>query len=164
MAKFWQLVYYIVGETSKYLTTLIVIPIIRISFYVRISYPFSLFSIANTIELNLVYRLYLFILNKTHLNSPYILIGLTVSISSFRSLELSTWIGLTYYRLTIDSVTNSLTDLVYYFMYIYSLIFFIDQLTHESVWQESSSPRKGKIDIYYFVTLVFVYLVITIYI
>ena len=84
---FWQLVYYIVGETSKYLTILVATPTIRISFYLRISYLFSLFSIVNTIKLNLVYRLCLFSLEEIYLGSPYILIGLKVSISSFRSLE-----------------------------------------------------------------------------
>jgi hypothetical protein len=87
MAKFWQLVHYIVGETSRYLTTLVAIPAIRISFYLRISYLFSLFSIVNTIEPNLDCGLYLFSLEEIHLGSPYILIGLKVSISSFRSLE-----------------------------------------------------------------------------
>ena len=48
---------------------------------------FSSFSIVKTIELNLVCRLYLFILDEIHLGSPYISIGLKVSISSFRSLE-----------------------------------------------------------------------------
>ena len=84
---FWQLVYCIVGETFRYLTTLVATPVIRISFYLRISYLFSLFSIAKTIEPNLVYRLYLFSLDKIYLGSPYILIGLKVSISSFGSLE-----------------------------------------------------------------------------
>jgi hypothetical protein len=84
---FWQLVYYIVGETFRYLTTLAVTPAIRISFYIRISCLFSSFSIAKTIEPNLVYRLYLFSLDEIHLGSPCILIGLKVSISSFRSLE-----------------------------------------------------------------------------
>ena len=54
---------------------------------IRISYLFSLFSIAKTIELNLVCRSYLFSLDKIYLGSPCILIGLKVSISSFRSLE-----------------------------------------------------------------------------
>jgi hypothetical protein len=58
-----------------------------ISFYLRISYLFSSFSIVKTIEPNLVYRLCLFILDKIYLGSPYISIGLKVSISSFRSLE-----------------------------------------------------------------------------
>jgi hypothetical protein len=84
---FWQLVHCVVGETSRYFTTLVAIPAINISFYLRISYLFPLFSIVKTIELNLVYRLYLFILDKIHLGSPYILIGLKVLISSFRSLE-----------------------------------------------------------------------------
>jgi hypothetical protein len=62
-------------------------PAIRISFYLRISYLFSSFSIAKTIEPNLVYRSYLFSLDKIYLGSPCILIGLKVSISSFRRLE-----------------------------------------------------------------------------
>jgi len=41
----------------------------------------------NTIELNLVYRLYLFLLDKIDLGNFYILIGLKVSISSFKSLK-----------------------------------------------------------------------------
>jgi hypothetical protein len=84
---FWQLVHCIVGETSRYLTTLVATPAIRISFYLRISYLFSSFSIAKTIEPNLVCRLYLFSLDKIYLGSPCTLIGLKVSISSFRSLE-----------------------------------------------------------------------------
>ena len=78
---FWQFVHCVVGETCRYLTTLVATPVIRISCL------FSLFSIVNTIEPNLVCRLYLFSLNKIHLGNPYILIGLKVSISSFRSLE-----------------------------------------------------------------------------
>jgi len=70
------------------LTTLAATPAIRISFCFRISCPFFLFFTAKTIELNLVYGLYLFSLDKIHLGSPCILIGLKVSISSFRSLEL----------------------------------------------------------------------------
>ena len=84
---FQQLIHCIVGETFRYLTTLAATPAIRISFYLRISCLFSSFSIAKTIEPNLVYGLYLFSLDKIHLGSPYILIGLKVSISSFRSLE-----------------------------------------------------------------------------
>ena len=84
---FWQLVYYIVGETCRYLTTLVATPAIRISFYLRIYCHFSSFSIAKTIEPNLVYRLCLFSLDEIHLGSPCTLIGLKVSISSFRSLE-----------------------------------------------------------------------------
>jgi hypothetical protein len=80
-------VHYVVGKTSRYFTTLVAIPAIDISFCLRISYLFSLFSIVKTIEPNLVYRLYLFTLDKIHLGSPCILIGLKVSISSFRSLE-----------------------------------------------------------------------------
>jgi hypothetical protein len=79
--------YYIVGKIFRYLTTLIDIPIIRIFFYLRISYLFFLFFIAKTIEPNLAYRLYLFALKEIYLGSPYILIELKVSISSFRSLE-----------------------------------------------------------------------------
>ena len=84
---FWQFVYCVVGETFRYLTTLAATPVIRISFNLRISYIFSLFSIAKTIEPNLVYGLYLFSLDEIHLGSPCILIGLKVSISSFRSLD-----------------------------------------------------------------------------
>jgi hypothetical protein len=84
---FWQLVHYIVGETFRYLTTLAATPTIRISFYLRISCLFSSFSIAKTIEPNLVCGLYLFSLDKIYLGSPCILIRLKVSISSFRSLE-----------------------------------------------------------------------------
>jgi hypothetical protein len=84
---FWQLVHCVVGETSRYFTTLVAVPAIKISFYLRISYLFSLFSIVKTIELNLVYRLCLFTLDKIHLGSPCIFIGLKVLISSFRSLE-----------------------------------------------------------------------------
>ena len=73
----------------RYFTTLVAVhvPAIEISFCLRISYLFSLFSIVKTIEPNLVYRLCLFILDKIYLGSPYILIGLKVLISSFRSLE-----------------------------------------------------------------------------
>ena len=85
--KFWQLMYYIVGETLRYFTTLVAVPIIKISFCLRISCLFFLFSIVKTIELNLVCGLCLFSLNKIYLGSPYILIGLKVLISSFRSLE-----------------------------------------------------------------------------
>ena len=84
---FWQLVHCVVGETFRYFTTLVATPAIRISFCLRISCLFSLFSIVKTIEPNLVCRLYLFSLDKIHLGSPCILIGLKVSISSFRSLE-----------------------------------------------------------------------------
>ena len=79
--------YYIVGETLRYFTTLVAIPVIKISFYLRISCPFSLFSIVKTIDLNLVSALCLFILNKIYLGSPYINIGLKALISFFRSLE-----------------------------------------------------------------------------
>ena len=84
---FWQLVHYMVGETSRYLTTLVATPAIWISFCLRISYLFSSFSTAKTIEPNLVRGLCLFALDKIHLSNPYIPIGLKVSISSFRSLE-----------------------------------------------------------------------------
>ena len=84
---FWQLVYYIVGETSRYLTTLVATPAIRISFYLRISCLFSSFSIVKTIEPNLVRGSCLFALDEIHLGSPCIPIGLKISISSFRSLE-----------------------------------------------------------------------------
>ena len=79
--------HYVIGETCRYLTTLVATPAIRISFCLRISCLFSSFSIANTIEPNLVCGLYLFSLKKIYLGSPCILIGLKVSISSFRSLE-----------------------------------------------------------------------------
>ena len=79
--------YCVVGETSRYFTTLVAVPAIKISFYLRISYFFSLFFIVKTIEPNLVYRLCLFTLDKIHLGSPCISIGLKVSISSFRSLK-----------------------------------------------------------------------------
>ena len=84
---FWQLVYCVVGETSRYFTTLVAVPAINISFCLRISCLFSLFSIVKTIEPNLVCGLYLFLLDEIYLGSPYILIGLKVSISSFRSLD-----------------------------------------------------------------------------
>src|SRR6266704_3775091 len=84
---FWQLVHCIVGETLRYLTTLVAVPAIKISFCLRISCLFSLFSIVKTIEPNLVSRLCLFTLNKIYLGSPCIAIGLKVLISSFRSLE-----------------------------------------------------------------------------
>jgi len=80
-------VHYVVEETSKYLTTLVAVLAIKISFCLRISCLFSLFSIVKTIELNLVYRLCLFTLDKIYLGSPCILIGLKVLISSFKSLE-----------------------------------------------------------------------------
>jgi len=80
-------VHCVVGETLRYFTTLVAVPAIDISFYLRISCLFSSFPIVKTIEPNLVYRLCLFLLNKIYLGSPYILIGLKVSISSFRSLE-----------------------------------------------------------------------------
>ena len=70
-----------------YFTTLVAMPIIEISFYLRISCLFSSFSIVKTIELNLVSKLCLFILNKIHLGSLYIAIGLKVLISSFKSLK-----------------------------------------------------------------------------
>src|SRR6266704_1112719 len=75
---FWQLVYCVVGETSRYFTTLVAVPAIKISFCLRISCLFSLFSIVKTIEPNLFCGLYLFTLDKTHLGSPYIFIGLKV--------------------------------------------------------------------------------------
>ncbi len=84
---FWQFVHCVVGETFRYLTTLAATPAIRISFCLRISCLFSSFSIAKTIEPNLVCGLCLFSLDEIHLGSPCILIGLKVSISSFRSLE-----------------------------------------------------------------------------
>ena len=84
---FWQLVHCVVGETSRYFTTLVAIPTIEISFCLRISYLFSSLSILKTIELNLVCRLCLFTLDEIYLGSPCIFIGLKVSISSFRSLE-----------------------------------------------------------------------------
>jgi len=84
---FWQLVYCVVGETFRYFTTLVAVLVIRISFCLRISCLFSSFSTVNTIEPNLVSGLCLFALDKIHLGSPCIPIGLKVSISSFRSLE-----------------------------------------------------------------------------
>ena len=84
---FWQLVHCVVGETSRYLTTFIATPAIRISFCLRISCLFSLFSIVKTIEPNLVCGLCLFALNKIHLDSPWIPIELKILISFFRSLE-----------------------------------------------------------------------------
>jgi hypothetical protein len=80
-------VHCVVGETLRYFTTLVAVPAIEISFCLRISCLFSLFSIVKTIEPNLVCRLYLFILDEIHLGSPCIFIGLKVLISSFRSLE-----------------------------------------------------------------------------
>ena len=68
-------------------TTLVAIPVIKISFCLRISCLLSSFSIVKTIEPNLVYTLCLFTLDKIYLGSPCISIGLKVSISSFRSLE-----------------------------------------------------------------------------
>ena len=79
--------YCVVGETLRYFTTLVAIPTIKISFYLRISYLFSLFSTVKTIEPNLVYRSCLFTLDIIYLGSPYIPIGLKVLISSFRSLD-----------------------------------------------------------------------------
>ena len=84
---FWQFVYCVVGETFRYLTTLVATPAIRISFCLRISCLFSLFFTANTIEPNLVCGLCFFLLDEIHLGNPCILIGLKISISSFRSLE-----------------------------------------------------------------------------
>jgi len=69
-------VHYIVGKTLRYFTTLVAVPIINISFYLRIFFLFPLFFIVKTIELNLVYRLCLFILDKIYLGSSYIPIGL----------------------------------------------------------------------------------------
>ena len=77
----------VIGETLRYFTTLVAVPAIKISFCLRISCLFSSLSIVKTIEPNLVYGLYLFTLDKIHLGSSCILIGLKVSISSFRSLE-----------------------------------------------------------------------------
>ena len=87
MAKFLAARICLVGEISRYFTTLVAVPTIRISFCLRISYLFFVFSLVKTIELNLVCRLYLFTLDEIHLGSPCIPIGLKVSISSFRSLE-----------------------------------------------------------------------------
>ena len=84
---FWQLVHCVVGETSRYFTTLVAAPAIKISFCLRISCLFSSFSIVKTIELNLVCGLYLFIPDKIYLGSPCIYIGLKVLISFFKSLE-----------------------------------------------------------------------------
>jgi len=76
-----------VGETSRYLTTLVATPAIWISFCLRISCLFSLFFTAKTIEPNLVRGSCLFALDEIYLSNPCIPIGLKVSISSFRSLE-----------------------------------------------------------------------------
>ena len=84
---FWQLIHCVVGETLRYFTTLVATPAINISFYLRISCLFSSFSIVKTIEPNLVCGLCLFSLDEIHLGNPCILIGLKVSISSFRSLK-----------------------------------------------------------------------------
>ena len=84
---FWQLIYCVIGETLRYFITLVAVPAIKISFCLRISCLFSLFFIVKTIELYLVSRLCLFILDKIHLGSFYITIGLKVLISSFRSLK-----------------------------------------------------------------------------
>ena len=84
---FWQLMHCVVGETLRYFTTLVAVPAIEISFCLRISCLFSLFSIVKTIEPNLVYGLCLFALDIIYLGSPCIPIGLKVLISSFRSLE-----------------------------------------------------------------------------
>ena len=84
---FWQLVHCVVGETSRYFTTLVAVPAIEISFCLRISCLFSSFFTVKTIEPNLVSGLCLFILDEIYLGSPCIAIGLKVSISSFRSLE-----------------------------------------------------------------------------
>ena len=83
--------HYIIGETLRYFTTLVAVPAIKISFYLRISYLFSLFSIVKTIEPNLVYGLCLFTLDIIYPGSPYIPIGLKVLISSFRSLDPSSF-------------------------------------------------------------------------
>src|SRR6266705_3006617 len=82
---FWQLMHCVVGETLRYFTTLVAVPTIKISFCLRISCLFSSFSIVKTIELNLVCGLCFFILYNIYLCISYILIGLKVSISSFRS-------------------------------------------------------------------------------
>src|SRR6266700_6654536 len=85
---FWQLVHYIVGETLRYLTTLVAVPAIKIFFCLRISCLFSLFSIVKTIEPNLVSRLCFFTLDKIYLGSYFILIELNFIISFFISLDL----------------------------------------------------------------------------
>ncbi len=84
---FWQLEHCVVGETSRYFTTVVAIPVIKISFCLKISCLFFLFSIVKTIEPNLVYGSCLFTLDVIYLGSPCIPIGLKVSISSFRSLD-----------------------------------------------------------------------------
>ena len=68
--------------------TLVAVPAIKISFCLRISCLFFSFSTVKTIEPNLVSGLCFFILNKIYLGSLCIAIGLKVSISSFRSLDL----------------------------------------------------------------------------
>ena len=77
----------VVGETLRYFTTVVAVPAIEISFCLRISCLFSSFSTVKTIEPNLVCGSCLFTLDVIHLGSPYIPIGLKVSISSFRSLD-----------------------------------------------------------------------------
>ena len=72
---FWQLVHCVVGETSRYFITLVAVPAIEISFYLRISCLFTSFSIVKTIELNLVCGSCLFILDEIHLGNPCISIG-----------------------------------------------------------------------------------------
>src|SRR6266567_9028758 len=84
---FWQLKHCVVGETSRYFTTLIATPAIKISFCLRISCLPPSFSTVKTIEPNLVCGSCLFTLDVIHLVSPCIPIGLKVSISSFRSLD-----------------------------------------------------------------------------
>src|SRR6266581_5734425 len=84
---FWQLVHCVIGETSRYFTTLVAVPAIEISFCLRISCLFFLFSIVKTIEPNLVSGLCFFILNEIHLGSLCIIIRLKVLISSFKSLK-----------------------------------------------------------------------------
>src|SRR6266446_1655657 len=73
---FWQLVHCVIRETSRYFTTLVAVPAIEISFCLRISCFFSLFSTVKTIEPNLVYGSCLFTLDEIHLSSSCILIGL----------------------------------------------------------------------------------------
>ena len=58
---FWQLVHCVIGETSRYFTTLVAVPAIRISFCLRISCLFSSFSTVKTIEPNLVCGLCFFL-------------------------------------------------------------------------------------------------------
>src|SRR6266700_2951719 len=84
---FWQLVHCVVGETLRYLTTLVVVPAIEISFCLRISCLFSLFSTVTTIEPNLVSGLYLGPLDEAYSGSPFSATAVQASFPSFISFE-----------------------------------------------------------------------------